>query len=238
MLHDGKQLVRGTAISFAESSADLTAQAKGQLEKTALALAGLPNKIEIRGHSTRRPLPQGSPSPRRLATNLRPLSRHDGVPRATRHRARTRSPEPGRPLRAANDPQSSQTGRSSTHASRSFLLDEIVEDLTGTSEERNERFQGPPGEEPTPKKETKKAPENPRRKGLGKARSPLTSPGTEARDRFAGPWKPRSLFVSARCFSRRSPCRLWTPHAPPCKIRGKCAILGAGDLIRMRESGT
>lgn len=50
----------GTLITFAEDSADLDADAKERLLGMAPALAGKPNKIEIRGHATGRPLPPGS----------------------------------------------------------------------------------------------------------------------------------------------------------------------------------
>ena len=51
----------GTTILFAEESAELDDQAKSCLQAMAPALLGKPNKVEIRGHATGRPLPQGSP---------------------------------------------------------------------------------------------------------------------------------------------------------------------------------
>ena len=51
----------GTVIVFAEDSAELDEHAKEQLLAMAPALIGKPNKIEIRGHATGRPLPAGSP---------------------------------------------------------------------------------------------------------------------------------------------------------------------------------
>jgi chemotaxis protein MotB len=50
----------GAMIIFAEDSADLDDAAKERLQAMAPALVGKPNKIEIRGHATGRPLPAGS----------------------------------------------------------------------------------------------------------------------------------------------------------------------------------
>ena len=50
----------GTMIVFADNSADLDAASREQLERIAPALLGKANKIEIRGHASRRPLPDGS----------------------------------------------------------------------------------------------------------------------------------------------------------------------------------
>lgn len=51
----------GALIVFAEDSDQLDADAKERLRAMAPALIGKPNKIEVRGHATGRPLPTGSP---------------------------------------------------------------------------------------------------------------------------------------------------------------------------------
>ncbi len=51
----------GAFILFAEDSAELDDEAKTRLHAMAPALLGKPNKIDIRGHATGRPLPSGSP---------------------------------------------------------------------------------------------------------------------------------------------------------------------------------
>jgi chemotaxis protein MotB len=51
----------GALITFAEDSAELDERAKEKLLGMAPVLVGKPNKIEIRGHATGRPLPSGSP---------------------------------------------------------------------------------------------------------------------------------------------------------------------------------
>ncbi|MCX7424766.1 MAG: OmpA family protein [Planctomycetia bacterium] len=157
VLHDGKCPVKGTVIQFAESSADLTAEAKDQLGKTALTLLGLPNKIEIRGHSTRRPLPPGSPFhdvwqltyARCLATMEYLVER--GI-ESERIRLSQAGPFEPQTIRLAPDWEKLNS------RVEVYLLDETVEDLTGTREERNERLQAPPGEEADAKKDAEKAP--------------------------------------------------------------------------------
>ncbi len=52
---------RGTMVLFDETSAELDDEACAQIDTLAPALRGKPNKIEIRGHSTGHPLPDGSP---------------------------------------------------------------------------------------------------------------------------------------------------------------------------------
>jgi chemotaxis protein MotB len=51
----------GTTILFAPNSADLSEAAKSHLVSLAPDLAGIPQRIEIRGHASRAPLPPESP---------------------------------------------------------------------------------------------------------------------------------------------------------------------------------
>ncbi|NUQ61004.1 MAG: OmpA family protein [Pirellulales bacterium] len=51
----------GGAVYFAEGAADLDPESKQVLGAIAEDLVGKPQKIEIRGHTTRTPLPSGSP---------------------------------------------------------------------------------------------------------------------------------------------------------------------------------
>ena len=156
VLHDGKRPVKGTVIQFPESSADLTADAKDQLEKTALTLVGLPNKIEIRGHSTRRPLPPGSPfHDVWQLTYARCLATMEYLVELGIESERIRLSQAGpfepQTIRLAPDWEKLNS------RVEVYLLDETAEDLRGTREERNERFQAPPGEEAEARKEAEKA---------------------------------------------------------------------------------
>ncbi|MEX2173868.1 MAG: OmpA family protein, partial [Pirellulaceae bacterium] len=50
-----------TIIYFAPHSIELDAQALARLDELLPSILGKPQKLEIRGHASRRPLPEGSP---------------------------------------------------------------------------------------------------------------------------------------------------------------------------------
>ncbi len=60
-LRSGDQIVMGGVLYFPEGSAELTPEAERQLVSIAQQIVGKPQKIEIRGHTTNRPLPSDSP---------------------------------------------------------------------------------------------------------------------------------------------------------------------------------
>jgi len=60
-LHPGQQAMVGAVLFFPEGSADLTPDAVKQLKQAEEQISGKPQKIEIRGHTSRRPVPKGSP---------------------------------------------------------------------------------------------------------------------------------------------------------------------------------
>lgn len=57
----GQPLARGGIIYFAPGAAGLSEENKTQLDLAVAELSGKPQRIEIRGHATRRPLAEGSP---------------------------------------------------------------------------------------------------------------------------------------------------------------------------------
>jgi chemotaxis protein MotB len=59
--HGGDRTSIGTVIHFADDGVELDAEAHRRLKEIAPLLVGKPQKIELRGHSSRRPLPVGSP---------------------------------------------------------------------------------------------------------------------------------------------------------------------------------
>jgi chemotaxis protein MotB len=59
-IRPGAQIVVGGPLFFEEVSDELTDTDREQLERIAEELKGKPQKIEIRGHTSRRPLPEGS----------------------------------------------------------------------------------------------------------------------------------------------------------------------------------
>ena len=56
----GNQTTTGTVVFFSPQSAELDDLAKAELDRLLPSLLGKPQKIEIRGHASRRPLAQGS----------------------------------------------------------------------------------------------------------------------------------------------------------------------------------
>ena len=60
-LQDSDRSTPALVAHFDESSAELSDEAKRQLDKLIPSLVGKLNKIEVRGHTTRRPLPADSP---------------------------------------------------------------------------------------------------------------------------------------------------------------------------------
>lgn len=60
-LRPGEQTVVGGAVYFADGESALTAAQRKQLEITASEVSGKPQRIEIRGHTSRGPLPKNSP---------------------------------------------------------------------------------------------------------------------------------------------------------------------------------
>jgi chemotaxis protein MotB len=57
----GERTSIGTIVHFADDSAEMDAEAQRRLKEIAPLLIGKPQKIEVRGHSSRRPLVAGGP---------------------------------------------------------------------------------------------------------------------------------------------------------------------------------
>jgi chemotaxis protein MotB len=57
----GKHTSIGTIVYFGQNSAELDEAGQAKLDELLPELAGRPQKIEVRGHASRRPLPAGSP---------------------------------------------------------------------------------------------------------------------------------------------------------------------------------
>jgi chemotaxis protein MotB len=60
-LRPGEQAAVGALIQFPEASADIGVQQKKQIEIAAREVSGKPQRVEIRGHTSRRPVPPGAP---------------------------------------------------------------------------------------------------------------------------------------------------------------------------------
>jgi flagellar motor protein MotB len=140
VLHDGQHEAAGTVILFAVASAELSNEGKEQLQRLVPAILGKRSKLEIRGHATRDPLPPGSPFQdawqlcyaRCLAT--RKYLEQAGVETDRMRLSQAGVFEPYT-IRENLEKQNSRV--------EIYVLPERVEDLTGSAEERTERFQAP-----------------------------------------------------------------------------------------------
>ena len=56
----GDQTAVGASITFAEGQSTLTSEQEEQLKLAVAEMGGKPQRIEVRGHTSRRPTPQGS----------------------------------------------------------------------------------------------------------------------------------------------------------------------------------
>jgi chemotaxis protein MotB len=138
-VHDGKYTSVGTLVVFAEDAADLDAEGKRRLKELLPMICGKPNKIEIRGHASGRPLPSGSPyrdgwqiSFARCLATMKYLEQ--GGVEAQRVRLSQAGPFEPYTIRSGLD-QQAQNSRIEV-----YMLGELTEDLIGTPEERARRF--------------------------------------------------------------------------------------------------
>jgi chemotaxis protein MotB len=137
------ELMLGTSVVLAEGSAELTEAAKDQLKKIVPNIIGKRNKIEIRSHSTRRPLPPGSPYrdawhlcyERALAV-MKYLESQGIEP----DRFRPSQAGPFEPAYTLGIDPVKQAANSRVEI---YQLGVLVEDLTGSKAEREQRFQEP-----------------------------------------------------------------------------------------------
>jgi chemotaxis protein MotB len=142
VLHDGNRRVAGAVVLFEENSAELTADSKRELKQLTPLLLGKPNKIEVRGHATRRPLPPDSPyqdawqlSFARCVSTMKYLVKQGVEP----ERLRLSQGGPFEPftlrLDAENQVQNSRV--------ELYVLSELVDEFMGTRTEREERIHSP-----------------------------------------------------------------------------------------------
>ena len=61
MIRPGDQIAMGGAVYFEEGVAKLTAENKRQLQIAARQIGGKPQKVEVRGHTSRKPSPEEAP---------------------------------------------------------------------------------------------------------------------------------------------------------------------------------
>lgn len=140
IIRPGEKTSIGTVIFFDEFSDELTPQSRLALQETAATLQGKPQKIEIRGHSSFRPLPENAPfadhwqlAYQRCRATFRYLTEQQGIdPR----RIRIAVAGPNEPMHIGSAP----VALSGNPRVEVFALDEIVSDLMGTQEEQKARY--------------------------------------------------------------------------------------------------
>ena len=140
MVRPGTKTGVGTAIQFAADAAELSDENKQALQIVALELSGKPQKIEIRGHAGKRPVPPASGyddqwglAYARCRSTMRFLV--DELQIDTQ-RIRIAVAGANEPIHLGSDPNKlRQNDRAEI-----YLLDEIVSDLSGTPEEQQQRF--------------------------------------------------------------------------------------------------
>ncbi len=132
---------RGGLIVFKEGSAELTEAHKQMLRATALDVGGKPQKIEIRGHTSNRPLPAGSPHKTHWdlayvrCRHVMEYLEQMGI-----------NPKRFRPSQAAqNEPKhlDDPVLRKENPRVEIYMLNELVKDLQGTVQEKPQEFSHP-----------------------------------------------------------------------------------------------
>ena len=139
IIRPGTQTAVGSVYTFDEGSVELTAAQKQDLQVQVQQIGGKPQKIEVRGHTSQRPV-----SPRdgcqdnwdlayqRSRAMLKELVALGVDPK----RIRLSVAGPHEPVHLSTDPiKMRQNPRVEV-----FLLDEVAEELEGTAEEKEQRF--------------------------------------------------------------------------------------------------
>ncbi len=140
IIRPGEKTNVGTVIFFDEASAELTDEARRELNAIVAPLGGQPQKIEVRGHTSQKPLPADSPYKShwelaydRCWNTFQYLTQQKGIdPR----RIRISVAGPYEPMHMGSDPLAQRENP----RVEVFMLDETVSDLMGTKEEQERRF--------------------------------------------------------------------------------------------------
>ncbi|NLS97396.1 MAG: OmpA family protein [Planctomycetaceae bacterium] len=138
----------GGLIEFPEGEGDLSAEAIKTIEATAAIVKGKPQKIEVRGHTTARPLPPESPYCNHwdLAYARAFLVRQQLVKCGVEEQRLRIS------IAAENEPQSIspvEEERRKNARVEILMLDELTKDLVGTAEERQQKYSAAGDDAPT-----------------------------------------------------------------------------------------
>ncbi len=140
IIRPGGNTAIGTVVFFESGTFELSEQARAALAKEVEQLSGKPQKIEIRGHTAQQLAAQGA-NPmdamdlayRRCRTVMNYLVETHGFPT---ERIRCAPAGASEPMYLSSDPDKMRLNP----RVEVFLLEETVDDLVGTADERNEKF--------------------------------------------------------------------------------------------------
>ncbi len=134
----------GGVIDFAEGEGELSAEAITTIEATAAIIKGKPQKIEVRAHTTARPLPPESPYCNHMDLSYARASQvREQLIKCGIQGERLRIS-----LAAENEPQHispTEEQRRKNARVEILMLDELTKDLEGTAEERRQMYSGAGG---------------------------------------------------------------------------------------------
>ncbi|MFV1965151.1 MAG: flagellar motor protein MotB [Pirellulaceae bacterium] len=140
IVRPGSKTAIGTVIYFREGNTELTDSHKEVLNDQVKVIQGKPQKIEIRGHTSRRPVTPDAKKRdhwdlayERCYNTMRYLV---DVMKIDERRVRLAPAGSNEPVHIGTD----QTRMSENPRVEIYLLDEVVSDLAGTNEERKRRF--------------------------------------------------------------------------------------------------
>jgi chemotaxis protein MotB len=140
IVRPGTRTVIGTVVFFAEGEVDLSEQSAVVLLQQGPVFQGKPQKIEIRGHTSLRPIDSGAEVAdhwdlafRRCRNTMRYLVDELQI---DSQRIRMSVAGPNEPIHIGTD----ETKKRRNPRVEVFLLDEVVSDLVGTPDEQQQRF--------------------------------------------------------------------------------------------------
>lgn len=140
IIRPGNRTTIGTVVFFAEPATELSPQNQEELTQLAAVLGGKPQKIEIRGHTSQRPLAAGEQAGdhwelayRRSHATMQFLVEQLKI---DPQRIRISVAGPYEPAYISSDPERMRENP----RVEVFLLEEVAADLAGTPDEQSQRF--------------------------------------------------------------------------------------------------
>lgn len=147
-IRPGDETTLGGVIEFAEGQGELPPEAISTIEATAAIIKGKPQKIQIKGHTTARPLPPESPYCNHWdLAYTRAFKVQEQLIKCGIQEERLCIA-----LAAEHEPQYISPGEDQRRKNARveiIMLDELAKDLQGTAEERNQKYSSVGGDNPS-----------------------------------------------------------------------------------------